>query len=59
MSKMPPAPPANRSPKGPGDKHSGARDTSKDDERPDNPDQQGETGNIRQNTTNQGYQQGR
>jgi hypothetical protein len=59
MSKMPPVPPANRSPKGPGDKHKVERDTPKDDERPDNPDQQGEQGNIRQNTTNQGYQQGR
>jgi hypothetical protein len=58
MSKMPPVPPANRSPKGPGDEHKVERDT-KGDERPENLDQQGERGNIRQNTTNQGYNQGR
>jgi len=58
MTKMPPVPPANRSPKGPGDSHKVEPDTSKD-ERPDNLAEQGRQGNIKQNTTNQGYQQDR
>jgi hypothetical protein len=59
MSKMPPIPPANRSAKGPGDARKVDPDTSQDDERPDNPDQQGERANIKQNTTNQDYKQRR
>jgi hypothetical protein len=59
MTKTPPVPPANRSPKGPGDKPKVERDTAPDDERAENVDQQGERANVRQNTTNQGYNQGR
>jgi hypothetical protein len=63
MTKMPPVPPANRSPKGPGDSalarsQKAKRDTSKD-VRPENLAEQDRQGNIKQNTTNQGYQQDR
>ncbi len=57
MSKMPPVPPENRSPRGPGadpniptDEKAPARENSQ---------QQGRQGNIYQNTHNQGYQQDR
>jgi hypothetical protein len=57
-SKMPPMPPANRSPKERGDapeaRERAARNTA---ER--NTAEQGETANIRQNTTNAGYFRGR
>jgi hypothetical protein len=62
MSKMPSVPPANRSPKGPGsdtasnDKSSSAPAT---EGRKRNLGEQGRQGNIKQNTTNQGYQQDR
>ena len=57
MSKMPPVPPENRSPKGPG----ADPDVKSEDRAPDrdNLQQQGRQGNIRQNTHNQGYQQDR
>jgi len=58
MSKMPPVPPENRSPKGPGGARKPAADTTEDQE-PDNLDQQDRHGNIKQNTTNQGYRQAR
>ena len=58
MSKMPPVPPANRSPKGPGGAARPDTDTSKE-QAPENLDEQGRHGNIKQNTTNQGYQQDR
>jgi hypothetical protein len=59
MSKLPPVPPANRSPKGPGiDPNVEIADT-KPDERVRNLAEQGRQGNIKQNTTNQGYQQDR
>ncbi len=60
-SKMPPVPPAERSPKGSGsDPDVPGRDTGpKGRQRPDQPGQVGETGNIRQNTTNEGLQQDR
>ena len=58
MSKSPPVPPANRSPKGTGDEKTGAPQQAARS-RPENFDQQGQTGNIKQNTTNQGYQQDR
>lgn len=59
---LPPIPPESRSPKGPGDKsamdpdagnklHGAGGDT--------NYDQQSQEGNVKQNTTNQGYQQDR
>jgi hypothetical protein len=55
---MPPVPPANRSPKGPGDKSEVSKDaaTSRAEI---NTAEQGDTANIRQNTTNKGFFQGR
>jgi len=58
--RMPPIPRANRSPKGPFQ----ARVTPKADApeknaEPENTSEQGETANIRQNTTNEGFFQGR
>lgn len=59
-SKMPPAPQANQSPKGTGDpKRTSAGRTPRGQQRAQDPDQQGQQGNIKQNTTNQGYQQDR
>jgi hypothetical protein len=57
-SHMPPVPPANRSQKGPGDKSEVSKDsaTSRADV---NAAEQGETANVRQNTTNKGFFQGR
>ncbi|MCK1394194.1 hypothetical protein [Bradyrhizobium sp. 1] len=58
--KMPPVPAENQSPKGTGDsKQARADQTVHGQQRAQNPDQQGEQGNIKQNTTNQGYQQDR
>lgn len=58
--KMPPVPPANQSTKGTGDsKQATADQTPHRQQRAQNPDQQGQQGNIKQNTTNQGYQQDR
>lgn len=63
MSKSPPVPPANRSPKGTGDAKTGAAKKGAPLQAappyPENFDEQGQTGNIKQNTTNQGYQQDR
>ncbi len=56
---LPPIPPKARSPKGPGDT---SREPNKRDPRagPDpNLAEQGESGNLHQNTTNTGYQQDR
>lgn len=61
-SKMPPVPPAERSNKGPGSDPQTSRDNTphgKAKTVPQNPDQQGQEGNTRINTTNQGYQQDR
>ncbi len=61
MSKpMPEAPEANRSDKGPGDRHEAPRDTS----HPKHPGdvhvaEQGDTANVMQNTTNKGFFRGR
>jgi hypothetical protein len=58
MSKLPPVPPEQRSPKGPGS----ALEPNKDDEPASggkNLREQGHQGNIYQNTHNQGYQQDR
>jgi hypothetical protein len=57
MSKMPLVPPEQRSNKGPGSDPN----VQADEEVParENFDQQGRHGNIKQNTTNQGYQQDR
>jgi hypothetical protein len=58
MSKMPPVPPASRSPKGPGGSPRPEADTTKD-ESYDSVGRTGDESNIKQNTTNQGYQQDR
>jgi hypothetical protein len=60
--KMPPVPPANRSPKGTGSDPSVSADTAPDkkmEDRQRNLGEQGRQGDIKQNTTNQGYQQDR
>lgn len=60
-TKMPPVPPAGRSPKGPG-AGSQARnraDAAQDRSPPENLEQQDRQGDIKQNTTHQGYQQDR
>jgi hypothetical protein len=56
--KMPPVPPASRSPKGPG---ADPRAKPPEGEAPgrENLSEQGRQGNIHQNTTNQGHQQDR
>jgi hypothetical protein len=60
-SKMPPVPPENRSPKGPGDNAPQAQQASSDPGNPQkaNPDKIGQAGNSKVNTTHQGYQQDR
>jgi hypothetical protein len=55
---MPPVPPANRSQKGPGDKSEVSKDAAASKAEV-NTAEQGETANIRQNTTNKGFFQGR
>lgn len=57
-AKMPPVPSEQRSPKGPGDDTRPDADTAID-KQPENLDQEGRSGNIKQNTTNVGYQQDR
>jgi hypothetical protein len=64
MTKAPPVPPDNQSHKGTGDPKSGNPHESRPGtkaakSRVSNPDEQGQQGNSRQNTTNQGYQQDR
>lgn len=59
-TKRPPVPPENQSHKGPGDPKSGdPHEVKIGKSRTENPEEQGQQGNIRQNTTNQGYQQDR
>jgi hypothetical protein len=58
MTKMPPVPEDNRSPKGPGANPKFERDNA-DRPRRENLREQGRQGNIAQNTNNQGYQQDR
>jgi len=55
---MPPVPPANYSHKGTGNNSEVASDNSKK-HLDVNPSEQGETANIRQNTTNKGFFKGR
>lgn len=55
---MPPIPPANRSPKGPGDKENVRKDETHKG-KAENAAEQGDTANIRQNTTNAGFFHGR
>jgi hypothetical protein len=57
-SHMPPVPPANRSPKGPGDESEVSKDAATSHAET-NTAEQGDTANIRQNTTNKGFFQGR
>jgi len=59
MTNMPPVPPASRSPKSRDPESQAKPDDKKPDDRQRNLDQQGRQGNIKQNTTNQGYQQDR
>jgi hypothetical protein len=61
MSKhLPPIPPANRSPKGPGDNSKTPTDAGSETKPVErNYDQQGRQGNSKINTTHQGYQQDR
>jgi hypothetical protein len=60
MTKTPPVPKDNRSPKGPGDKTSKVTsDKAQRDDRSQNPDQQGQAANTKQNVTHQGHQQDR
>jgi hypothetical protein len=62
VSHLPPVPPDNQSPKGPGDADAVNSDTAikkKDAVRQRHLGEQGRQGNIKQNTTNQGYQQDR
>jgi hypothetical protein len=58
-SHMPPIPQANRSPKGPKDETSPCQDAATKHSEPQNIAEQGETANIKQNTTNKGFFQGR
>lgn len=58
-SQMPPVPPASRSPKGPGATPRAAKNTAKPEPAPENAAEQGDEGNISQNTHHQGYQQDR
>jgi hypothetical protein len=56
---MPPIPPANQSKKGPKSSADSVRDTSKGHSEIKNSAEQGETANIKQNTTNAGFFKGR
>jgi hypothetical protein len=59
-SRMPPVPPANRSKKGRGSDPEMSKDTSvKQPEHHHNAAEEGETANIKQNTTNKGFFRGR
>ena len=56
---MPPVPIANRSDKGTGDHTEVNKDTSKGQDYLQNTAEQGDTANIKQNTTNAGFFKGR
>ena len=58
-SAMPPVPPANRSKKGTGGSPQSLRDNSAKQSKHENIAEQGETANVKQNTTNKGYFHGR
>jgi hypothetical protein len=58
-NEMPPIPPANRSNKGTGDHTEPGKDTSGGHDEAQNTAEQGDTANIRQNTTNAGFFKGR
>jgi hypothetical protein len=57
--RMPPVPPANRSNKGVAPKAEAPKDTSHKKDHTQNIAEQGETANIKQNTTNAGFFKGR
>ena len=57
--RLPPVPPENLSPKGPGDAEHPSPDDPKIDERTRDASKQGRQGNTKINTTHQGYQQDR
>ncbi len=59
MSHPPPIPPGNRSDKGSGEGDHAQADQAAAPKAPDNAEQQGRQGNVKQNTTNPGYQQDR
>jgi hypothetical protein len=59
MTKLPPVPKDNRSPKGPGESPQVERESPDHKPPRENLKEQGRQGNIAQNTTNQGYQQDR
>jgi hypothetical protein len=56
---MPPVPPANQTNKGPKQDAEKAKDTSLKETHTQNTAEQGDTANIKQNTTNKGFFQGR
>jgi hypothetical protein len=58
-SHMPPIPPANRSPKGSVSEPEKSKEKSVKHEHHANEAEEGETANIKQNTTNKGYFRGR
>jgi hypothetical protein len=58
-SQMPPVPPANRSNKGPKNTSDSVQDNLPKHPAPQNTAEQGDTANIKQNTTNKGYFNGR
>jgi hypothetical protein len=58
-SKPPPVPPASRSRKSPGKQAAAPRDDAAQKQPPENLAEQDRQGNIKQNTTNQRYQQDR
>jgi hypothetical protein len=58
-NEMPSVPPANRSQKGTGDHAEANKDTSKGHDGTQNSAEQGDTANIKQNTTNAGFFKGR
>jgi hypothetical protein len=59
-SHMPPIPPGNRTKKGPGSDPAASKDESrKQPEHHHNAAEEGETANIKQNTTNKGFFRGR
>ncbi len=59
MPKKPPVPTAARTPKGPGSDPNPGETDAKPEKAPNNLREQGQSGNIEQNTRNQGYQQDR
>ena len=60
MTRPPPVPPQNQSPKGTGDPKSGSgNQEQKTPSVPARDSAKGQQANIKQNTTNQGYQQDR